>query len=130
MTSGSCAFRAHDGDRRRALLDHPDYVSSNQRRASRAAAHHHPFTYVAHLMRPPPARIIGGLTMRREKERSGQIDRRRLLKGAGLAIGAAGATSAVGAGSAAAVTDESKPPQQAGYRETELVKAYYRSARY
>lgn len=68
--------------------------------------------------------------MRREKERSGQIDRRRLLKGAGLAIGAAGATSAVGAGSAAAVTDESKPPQQSGYRETELVKAYYRSARY
>ena len=68
--------------------------------------------------------------MSTEKERSGQIDRRRLLKGAGLAIGAAGATSAVGASHAIAATDESKPQQQAGYRETELVKTYYRSARY
>lgn len=67
--------------------------------------------------------------MRKEKERSGQIDRRRLLKGAGLALGAAGATSAVGAGHAVAATTGSKP-QQAGYRETELVKTYYRSARY
>ena len=68
--------------------------------------------------------------MRREKERSGHIDRRRLLKGAGLAIGAAGATSAVGAGSAVAATDENKPQQQAGYRETELVRTYYRAARF
>jgi hypothetical protein len=68
--------------------------------------------------------------MRKEKERSGQIDRRRLLKGAGLALGAAGATSAVGAGQAVAATTESKPQQHAGYRETELVRTYYRSARY
>jgi nitrous oxide reductase len=75
------------------------------------------------------ARFIGGLTMRKEQEDSRLIDRRRLLKGAGLAIGAAGAGSAVVADEAAAAVDESKP-RRAGYRETELVKTYYKLARF
>jgi hypothetical protein len=76
----------------------------------------------------PDATIIGGLTMRKEKEGSAQLDRRRLLKGAGLAIGAAGVTSAAAAKSGIAAKDETKP-QQSGYRETEHVQTYYRLAR-
>jgi hypothetical protein len=75
------------------------------------------------------ARFIGGLTMRKKREDSRLIDRRRLLKGAGLALGAVGASSAVAADDAVAAVDESKP-QRAGYRETELVKTYYRLARF
>jgi nitrous oxide reductase len=67
--------------------------------------------------------------MRSEKKESANLDRRRLLKGAGLVIGAAGASTAVGAKGAVAASDEAKP-QQAGYRETEEVKTYYRLARF
>ncbi len=68
--------------------------------------------------------------MRSEKqEKSAKLDRRRLLKGAGLVIGAAGASTAVGATGAVAAADAAKP-QQAGYRETEEVKTYYRLARF
>lgn len=67
--------------------------------------------------------------MRKDQKESPHIDRRRLLKGAGLALGAAGASSAVAAGSAVAATDEGKLQHQ-GYRETELVKTYYKAARF
>jgi hypothetical protein len=67
--------------------------------------------------------------MRKEQEGSRQIDRRRLLQGAGLAIGAAGASSAAAVDEAVAAVDESKP-QYKGYRETELVKTYYKLARF
>jgi len=67
--------------------------------------------------------------MRKEREGSRQIDRRRLLQGAGLAIGAAGATAAVAADDAVAAVDASKP-QPKGYRETEQVKTYYKHARF
>ena len=66
--------------------------------------------------------------MRTDKEKAGQIDRRRLLKGAGLAVGAAAATSAAASQTVAAV-DETKP-QSAGYRESEDVKTYYKTARF
>ncbi len=55
-----------------------------------------------------------------------KIDRRRLLTGAGLAIGAAGAT-AVSAVAPAAASEPVKP-QHTGYRESEHVKTYYRLA--
>jgi len=55
-----------------------------------------------------------------------QIDRRRLLTGAGLAIGAAGA-SAVSAVTPAAAGEPAEP-QHNGYRESEHVKTYYRLA--
>jgi hypothetical protein len=77
-----------------------------------------------------PAWIIGGQTMSREKKKDpGQLDRRRLLKGAGLAIGAAGATFAGAVEDAGAARNESKP-QHAGYRETEDVLTYYKLARF
>jgi hypothetical protein len=64
-----------------------------------------------------------------KKNETKQIDRRRLLKGAGLAVGAAGAASTAAAAGATDGAAESKP-QQAGYRETEAVKTYYRVARF
>jgi hypothetical protein len=67
--------------------------------------------------------------MATDKKRTSQIDRRRLLKGAGLAIGAAASTTAVAAENAVAAPDASKA-QHAGYRETESVKTYYRLAHY
>jgi hypothetical protein len=69
--------------------------------------------------------------MHTDKKRPGQLDRRRLLKGAGLAVGAAAVTSAAGAcenGKVASKPDSK--PQHAGYRETEDVKTYYKLARY
>lgn len=70
--------------------------------------------------------------MRRDNERSPtiaqKIDRRRLLTGAGLAIGAAGATAVSTAAPAAA--GEPQQPQHNGYRESEEVKTYYRLARF
>jgi len=70
--------------------------------------------------------------MRKDTDRSSrtaqQIDRRRLLTGAGLAIGAAGATVVSTAAPAAA--SEPQAPQQDGYRESEHVKTYYRLARF
>ena len=67
--------------------------------------------------------------MRKDQEDSRLIDRRRLLKGASLAHGAAGAGSTVAADDAVAAVDENTP-QRAGYRETELVKTYYKLARF
>jgi len=69
------------------------------------------------------------MKMREPKKESGQLDRRRLLKGAGLAIGAAGATLATHADGAGVARDERKP-QQAGYRESEDVRTYYKLARF
>ena len=70
--------------------------------------------------------------MRKDNERSTKIaqkiDRRRLLTGAGLAIGAAGATVVTTA--APVVAGEPQEPQRDGYRETEHVKTYYRLARF
>ena len=66
--------------------------------------------------------------MRKKQEGTRLIDRRRLLKGAGLAIGAVGAGSTAVADEAIAAAEESKP-QHKGYRETELVQTYYRLAR-
>ncbi|HEU5017457.1 MAG TPA: hypothetical protein VFT69_05740 [Pseudolabrys sp.] len=63
---------------------------------------------------------------RKQTERS-SIDRRRLLSGAGFAIGAAGACAVVGAAPATAC--ESEKPGHKGYRESEDVKTYYRLAR-
>jgi hypothetical protein len=76
----------------------------------------------------PRTRIIGGLTMRTDKEKAGQIDRRRLLKGAGLAVGAVAATSAAASEATAAAKDNK--PRQSGYRESEDVKTYYKVARF
>jgi hypothetical protein len=68
--------------------------------------------------------------MRKDQPKApGQIDRRRLLQGAGLAIGTAGATSAATASDRIAAPDTGKPAH-AGYRETEAVKTYYRAARF
>jgi hypothetical protein len=64
--------------------------------------------------------------MRKDKKEQKQIDRRRLLQGAGLAIGAAGAASSVAAKDNTDAVAEGAP---AGYRETESVKTYYRLAR-
>lgn len=66
--------------------------------------------------------------MHTDKKRPGQLDRRRLLKGAGLAVGAAAASTAIAGKDAVAATDEHKP-QHAGYRESESVKTYYKLAR-
>jgi hypothetical protein len=67
--------------------------------------------------------------MHKEKKESGELDRRRLLKGAGLAIGAAGAALATNAEGAIGARDESKP-KHAGYRESEDVLTYYKHARF
>ena len=67
--------------------------------------------------------------MRTIKDNTGQLDRRRLLKGAGLALGAAAATGTVAAKDAAVAADARKP-ERPGYRETEKVRTYYKSARY
>lgn len=66
--------------------------------------------------------------MRTEKDQSRQLDRRSLLKGASLALGAAGVTATATAAAAAPV-DDSKP-RQAGYTETDHVRTYYKHARY
>ena len=67
--------------------------------------------------------------MLKDNERSSKIDRRRLLTGAGLAIGAAGAAAATGTSTAEAASETQKP-QHNGYRETDEVKTYYRLARF
>jgi hypothetical protein len=67
--------------------------------------------------------------MRNDKERSSTIDRRRLLTGAGLALGAAAATSA-SACESGVTQHEANKAQHAGYRETEDVKTYYKVARF
>jgi hypothetical protein len=54
-----------------------------------------------------------------------------LLKGAGLAVGAAAVTTAAGACENGTVANkDDRRPQHAGYRETENVKTYYKLARF
>jgi hypothetical protein len=67
--------------------------------------------------------------MRIPKEKAGQVDRRRLLKGAGLALGAAAASTAAAAKDAVAGAAEPKA-KRSGYRESDEVRSYYKSARY
>jgi ribosomal protein L12E/L44/L45/RPP1/RPP2 len=67
--------------------------------------------------------------MRTETKKAGVLDRRHLLKGAGLAIGAAAATTAAAAKDAAAPAAERKP-EHGGYRESDEVRTYYKLARY
>ncbi len=67
--------------------------------------------------------------MRKDKEGVRLIDRRRLLHGAGLAIGAAGAASAT-AVSESVAAPQTREPEHRGYRETEAVKTYYKAARF
>jgi hypothetical protein len=76
----------------------------------------------------PRVRSIGGLTMRTTKEKTGSIDRRHLLKGASLALGAAAATTAATVKDAAA-GEAPRAGDHAGYRETDAVRTYYRLAR-
>jgi hypothetical protein len=64
-----------------------------------------------------------------EKKKPGQLDRRNLLKGAGLALGAAAATTTVAASETVAAKDAPKM-QHSGYRESESVKTYYKLARF
>jgi len=66
--------------------------------------------------------------MRTTKEKAGQLDRRHLLKGAGLALGAAAATAA--AAKDASAGSEQRAPEHRGYRETEEVRTYYKLARF
>lgn len=69
--------------------------------------------------------------MHTDKKRNGQLDRRSLLKGAGLAVGAAAATTAAGACEKEKVASKNEGKQQhAGYRESESVKTYYKLARF
>ena len=68
--------------------------------------------------------------MHTDKKRNGQLDRRSLLKGAGLAVGAAAATTAAGACEKEKVASKESKPQHAGYRETESVKTYYKLAQF
>jgi nitrous oxide reductase len=69
--------------------------------------------------------------MHTDKKRPGQLDRRRLLTGAGLAVGAAAVTSAAGACESGKVASKAdSEPQHAGYRESESVKTYYKLARF
>jgi hypothetical protein len=115
----------HDGDRRRVLFIRclhwrPGAFSAPQ-----------PFTIRKRDGRgcPRPRVTAGGLTMHTDKKKAGQLDRRRLLQGAGLALGAAAATTAAPAGQTVAGTDK-REPQHAGYRESESVKTYYKLARF
>ncbi len=66
--------------------------------------------------------------MRTTKEKTGALDRRHLLKGAGLALGAAAATTAATVKDAAAAS-EPRTAEHAGYRETDAVRTYYKLAR-
>ena len=65
----------------------------------------------------------------RNDELLAKIDRRRLLMGLGLVVSATDTVSAASAGADVAPTDKNLP-QHAGYRETEAVRTYYRSARF
>jgi hypothetical protein len=67
--------------------------------------------------------------MRTDKEQAKRLDRRSLLKGASLALGAAGVSAATATGVAAAPADKGKP-QQAGYTETDHVRTYYQLSRF
>ena len=64
--------------------------------------------------------------MRTDKKSAGEVNRRRLLKGAGLAAAAAAAAAAKDAVAAPAGAQ----PQHTGYRESEHVRTYYKLARF
>jgi len=67
--------------------------------------------------------------MRKDRTNAAQVDRRSLLKGAGLAIGAAAATGTAIAGEAP--SGRARPAsEQRGYRETDDVRTYYKLARF
>lgn len=55
--------------------------------------------------------------------------RRGFLRKAGLAGGAAAAAVATGVSAAPQVVDDAPPKRSQGYRETEHVRAYYKTAR-
>ncbi len=67
--------------------------------------------------------------MRKDKDGAVKLDRRGFLKGAGLAIGSAGAVAAIAEGDAVAATSEPQG-KSAGYQETEHVRRYYELARF
>lgn len=67
--------------------------------------------------------------MSTRKQSADEVDRRRVLKGAGLAVGAAAVTAASAAKDAVAAPAEDKP-QHSGYRESEHVRTYYKLARF
>ncbi|WP_029056789.1 twin-arginine translocation signal domain-containing protein [Stappia stellulata] len=62
----------------------------------------------------------------RRKDTAVEADRRSFLKLAGLGAVAGSATLVAGE----AVADEALPETAAGYRETEHVKTFYKSARF
>jgi hypothetical protein len=66
--------------------------------------------------------------MRTENKKAGRVDRRSLLKGAGLAVGAAAATTAAAVKDVSAA--EPRQPTRRGYRESDEVRTYYKLARY
>ncbi len=67
--------------------------------------------------------------MRTDQDQTKKLDRRSLLKGASLALGAAGVTAATAntVAAAPAVADKAKT---AGYNETDHVRTYYKLARF
>ena len=67
--------------------------------------------------------------MRTDNKKAGQVDRRSLLKGAGLALGAAAASTAAAAKDASTASAQPLPGYR-GYRETEAVRTYYKLARF
>jgi hypothetical protein len=73
------------------------------------------------------------VTMDKQKTRTVDPTRRRFLRAAGGA-GALGALAAVaadaGAAPAPAAPVAAEPAKQAGYRETEHIRQYYRTAQY
>ncbi len=70
--------------------------------------------------------IVGGKTMETKKQDVGQTGRRDFLKLS--AFGAAAAGTVIASGSATA--DEVKSVSGSGYRETEHVKTFYKTARF
>ena len=70
--------------------------------------------------------IVGGKTMETKKQDVGQTGRRDFLKLS--ALGAAAAGTVIASGSATA--DEVKSVSGSGYRETEHVKTFYKTARF
>jgi hypothetical protein len=66
--------------------------------------------------------------MRTTKQEVRKVDRRHLLKGAGLALGAAAASTSAAAAKEA--VPAKRQAQHAGYRETDSVRTYYKLARF
>ncbi|MBI1202406.1 MAG: formate dehydrogenase [Rhodopseudomonas sp.] len=66
--------------------------------------------------------------MNNEQAESKRLDRRSLLKGASFTLGAGVATATAKA--AVAAPAETDQQRVTGYRETEHVRTYYKSARF